>query len=315
MSAVDLSDAAVAPAHDAKKDTAAIDLTDEQKEETEEEVAARKAAEAAAVEAARKKAEAEAARRARVAAAEEAAKKAKDEEAAKKKAEEEEARVPLQFSREKKASAIELSADGAIAMSKGDAVGVQLCDHWMASGSKPLIYTVAVVLDDITPQTVLGVVGRNFFPSDWDTDITKSTHAVLVRCGDGKIVYRGKETSFILRKLTSGAKLNFVIDMQTLEMTIEVVGKDGTAVSEIMVERIPSEVTFAVGFVAGGAPQSVRVVGCKKEKPGMLLMGKFRKDLWDDENVQKPLPLNTKKEHGALQAQNDEIKIASTLQD
>ena len=59
----------------------------------------------------------------------------------------------------------------------------------------------------------------------------------------------------------------------------------------------------------------MRVVACKKEKPDNVLLGKFRKDLWDDENVQTPLALNSKKEHGALQAQLDQIKIASTLQD
>ena len=30
----------------------------------------------------------------------------------------------------------------------------------------------------------------------------------------------------------------------------------------------------------------MRIVGCKSEKPEMVLTGKLRKDLWDDENVQ-----------------------------
>ena len=59
--------------------------------------------------------------------------------------------------------------------------------------------------------------------------------------------------------------------------------------------------------------QRVRIVGCKSEKPEMVLMGKLRKDLWDDDNVQTPLPLNVKKERGELQQQQAEIAVAASL--
>ena len=64
---------------------------------------------------------------------------------------------------------------------------------------------------------------------------------------------------------------------QTLEMTIDVVGKEpGSILSSITIENIPSEVTLAVGF-AKGAAQRVRVVGCTCEKPGLYLTGKVRR--------------------------------------
>lgn len=42
--------------------------------------------------------------------------------------------------------------------------------------------------------------------------------------------YKGRNTSFILKPLTSGMKLNVIIDMQTREVTFEVVGAEGDQV-------------------------------------------------------------------------------------
>ena len=160
-------------------------------------------------------------------------------------------------------------------------------------------------------------VGRNYFPSTWDTEspLARSSHAVMLRCGDGSVTHKGKATSFILKKLSSGARLNLIMDMQTREMTIELLGNSpGQIVSSIAVENIPSEITIAVGFAAGGATQRVRVVGCKSEKPDMVLTGKFRKDLWDDDNIIKPLTLNSSnKERGMLQQKQNEIAVAAGL--
>ena len=60
---------------------------------------------------------------------------------------------------------------------------------------------------------------------------------------------------------------------------------------------------------------SVRLVGCTSEKPEMALLGKFRKDLWDDDNVQTPLVLNVKnKERGPGQLQANMEKYAALSQ-
>ena len=54
--------------------------------------------------------------------------------------------------------------------------------------------------------------------------LSKSTQAVVIKCGDGAVLHKGKGTSFKLRKLESGARLNLILDLQTREMTIELVG-------------------------------------------------------------------------------------------
>ena len=46
----------------------------------------------------------------------------------------------------------------------------------------------------------------------------------------------------------------------------------------------------------------------------MALPGKLRKDLWDDDNIQKPLPLNVKeKPRGPSQMAAAEAQVAASL--
>ena len=226
--------------------------------------------------------------------------------------------VPMAFVKTKTGAGVTLSENGKTVSSDGKVVGCQLADTWMAGGRKPLVWTCAIVLEEVSEDTTIGVVGRNYFPSTWDAQapLAKSTHAVMLRCGDGTVNHKGKGTSFILRKLKSGTRLHMILDMQTLEMTIELLGDDKTAVvASLQVENMPSEITLAIGFAASGEKQSVRIVGCKKEKPEMHLNGKLRKDLWDDDNIQTPLALNVRegKERGALQQQQAEIAVAASL--
>lgn len=100
-------------------------------------------------------------------------------------------------------------------------------------------------------------------------------------------------------------------------MTIEQVGKGvGVVLSSLTLESMPSELTIAVGF-APGKMQSVRVVGCTCEKPGMVLTGKLKKDLWDDDNIQTPLPLNMKQGsalQNALSQHDAEVAVASSME-
>lgn len=223
-------------------------------------------------------------------------------------------KIELQWTQQKLGVGVSVSGDGRVASRQSSGVGVQLTNEWMVgAGKEPKVWTAAIELEEVQEDTCIGVVGRNYFPSDWTDPLTKSTHAIVMRCGDGRVSYKGKSTSFVLRPLASGARLHLVMDMQTRELTFELVGKEaGSVVASLTVEGIPAELTVAVGFASGG-PQSVKVVGCTREKPEMKLLGKMRKDLWDDDNVIKPLPLNVKKERGLREAQLNEIAVAQSL--
>jgi len=222
-------------------------------------------------------------------------------------------REPLQWTTEKLGPAVSVAGDGKSVSRQASGCAAQLTDVWIRGGKKPLVWTVAIALDEVLPDTVFGVVGRNFWPSDWSTPLTDSQYAVVVRCGDGRVHIKGRESSFILRQLSKGSKVNLVMDMQVQELTVEVLGKEpGVVLGSINIEGIPAELAVAVGFTSGG-PQSVRIVGCVSERPEMKLLGKLRKDLWDDDNIQTPLPLNYKKERGPLQMHLQEIAVAASL--
>mmetsp|Transcript_15913 Transcript_15913/g.43172 ORF Transcript_15913/g.43172 Transcript_15913/m.43172 type:complete len:184 (-) Transcript_15913:417-968(-) len=110
------------------------------------------------------------------------------------------------------------------------------------------------------------------------------------------------------RPVKSGARLNVVIDMQIRELTIELLDTKGTIASSITVEGIPGEVAVAVSF--GPGRHAVRLVGNETEKPAMKLLGKLRKDLWDDENVIAPMALNVKKGSDAARGSSMRVKAA-----
>jgi len=220
--------------------------------------------------------------------------------------------VALKWTDEKLAQGVSLNASRDTASSTKR--GAQLCDKWIAGGKRGLIWTVGVALDSVTEDTTIGIVGRNFYPSSWEEELSASRHAIVVRCGDGSVKYKGRATSFRLRALKSGDKLTLTLDMQTQAMTVELMGKEpGSVVSSLELEGLPAELTMAVGFGAGGAgvpQQSVRVVGCTCEKPGMELNGKRIKDLWDDENVQ--LLADELKEKGES-VEEQQAKVASAM--
>ena len=226
-------------------------------------------------------------------------------------------KIDLRWTQDKVGIGVSVGGDGGTASRQASGWGVQLADHWMAgAGKNPMVWTVAVALDEVEPDTCIGIVGRNYWPSDWADPLTSCQHAIVMRCGDGRISYKGKNTSFVLRPLTSGARLHLVLDMQTRELTFELLtSKPGLApvvTGSVTVDGIPAELTLAVGFASGGR-QSVRVAGCTREKPDMKLLGKMRKDLWDDDNIIKPLPLNVKKERGLRDQQLSEMEVAQSL--
>ena len=79
-------------------------------------------------------------------------------------------------------------------------------DQWMAGGKKSAATWQAVLhLDAVAPDTLIGIVGRNFLPSDWSEPIGDSRHSVVLRCGDGSLRHKGRATSLKLRPLPSGS--------------------------------------------------------------------------------------------------------------
>jgi biopolymer transport protein ExbD len=186
----------------------------------------------------------------------------------------EQTKVPLAWTAAKVGPAVNISGDGATASRSASGCGAQLTSEWMQGGRHPHVYHIVLALDEVMPETMIGIVGKNFWPSDWSEPLAKSLHSIVLECGTGKFFVKGKATSFMLKPLTSGARLHMMLDMQVQEMTLELLGTSpGQILSSVTIEAVPAEVTLVVGFCAGG-PQSVRVVACTKELPEMKLLGK-----------------------------------------
>lgn len=188
---------------------------------------------------------------------------------------------PLQWTTEKLGPAVNVSGDGKTVSRQASGWSAQVSDTWFRGGRKPLVWTTALSLDEVQPDTMIGIVGRNYWSGagDWSGSLAASPHAIVLRCSDGRIFIKGKESTFMLCPLPSGSRLNLIMDMQVQEMTVELLGNSpGVVLSSINIDGIPAELALAVGFSNGGA-QSVRIVGCASEKPEMKLLGKLRKDL------------------------------------
>jgi len=210
---------------------------------------------------------------------------------------------------DKLGSGIHVSSDGS-SVSRDAPAGwaTQLADEWLFKD----VTTVILEWGECSGEAFVGVVGRNFNPSPWDVSLNQSTQAVVLDVSTGRFTYKGAKTSFVARKLTSGARLQLIIDMQTREMTTELLGERGEVISSLSVEGLPGEVALAVSF--GPGKQAVRLAESATEKPELELKGKMSKDLWDDENVIEPLPLNVKKnEPSQLKAKAAEIAMALSL--
>lgn len=175
--------------------------------------------------------------------------------------------------------------------------GVQLMDAWLTKD----ITTVALECNQLTEDCCIGIVGRNYNPGDWNGDLMQSTHAVVLHCGTGRVSFKGAETNFVLRPLVSGARLVLTIDMQTREMTFELMGATGAVESSLVVEGVPAE--LAVAVCLGPGEQRVRLAACEMQKPDKVLLGKSVKDLWDEENVVPPLAQNVRSDDNLLSQQ------------
>jgi len=204
----------------------------------------------------------------------------------------EEIEQPLRFSIRQRPAGIRISRRGNVASSQGGASDALLCGIWMPS-ARPLTWQVDLAVEEAHAEMVIGVVGRNYRGGS----LAASKHTAVVRVNDGRIVSKGADTPFMLRPLVRGDKLRLIVDMQARELTFELVGAHhavscAAAGCAATIERIPEEVTVAVGFASSSTalPQRVRLLGCVSDKPvRQPSSARASKGLWDDDNVQQPL--------------------------
>jgi len=182
--------------------------------------------------------------------------------------------------------------------------GCQLADAWLTKD----ITTVAIECSEITDDTYIGLVGRNYNPEDWAGNLAESHHAIVLHAATGRVSHKGASTSFVLRKLQPGARLVLTIDMQKRELTFELkasAADDAKAESTLVLEDIQAEVAVAVCL--GPGDQNMRIAGCVRSKPEFKLLGKRVKDFWDEENVVPPLALNVRSDDDR-QSQNRKMQ-------
>jgi hypothetical protein len=123
----------------------------------------------------------------------------------------EQTKVPLAWTAAKVGPAVNISGDGATASRSASGCGAQLTSEWMQGGRHPHVYHIVLALDEVMPETMIGIVGKNFWPSDWSEPLAKSLHSIVLECGTGKFFVKGKATSFMLKPLTSGARLHMML--------------------------------------------------------------------------------------------------------
>lgn len=220
------------------------------------------------------------------------------------------ASVPMRWTTQKLGAGMCLSGDtSTISRTCSSGHSVQLGDTWLSRD----ITTIAMCCSEVTEDTFIGVVGRNFYPSSWEVSLAECSHAVSVNAREGRVTHKGSNTNFVLVPFKSGAKIQLVIDMQLRELTIELLGDDpGVVVSSMVVEGIPHEVTLGVSF--GPGRSSISIVNSKTEKPELRLEGKMHMDLWDDANVIKPLTVGVMNHQpSALKEMLEEQNVALSL--
>ena len=61
--------------------------------------------------------------------------------------------VPMAFVKTKTGAGVTLSENGKTVSSDGKVVGCQLADTWMAGGRKPLVWTCAIVLEEVSERS------------------------------------------------------------------------------------------------------------------------------------------------------------------
>jgi hypothetical protein len=184
--------------------------------------------------------------------------------------------------------------------------GVQLAEHWVTKD----VVRVTLALEEVSGECEVGVVGRNFNPSNWSAPLHDNSHAVVLNAKSGRIIHKGRETSFVLRNgLCSGCVISVSADLGARSLTIERLAADGTAEATVSCDNIPAELAIAVAF-GPGSHRAVILEGLehKPEKPAQT---RSTKELWDEDSVQK-LDLHQKKT-SEQKLKDAEIAVAETL--
>ena len=161
----------------------------------------------------------------------------------------------MRWGAEKIGPAMVLSADRLTVSRDAGGWGAQISDTWISKD----VTTFALSMESVTEDTCIGIVGRNFNSSPgWDAPLVEHKWAIVLRAGDGKVFHKGRGTSFILKPLESGARLNVVVDMQLREMTYELLGEETeNIISSLTVENIPAELALGIKMYASGKTQCI----------------------------------------------------------
>jgi len=170
--------------------------------------------------------------------------------------------------------------------------GVQLADVWLSARGNDAA-SVVLACEAIGEQAYFGVVGRNYFPGDWDTPLNESHHAVVVDASHGRSYLKQEKGSLLLQPLVSGSRIKLEVNMQLRELRVSLLNSmpstEDTVDFEIALDYLPPEVTLAVCF--GPGENRVRIESSDVERTNKHPANKQRKDLWDEDNKVEPMTL------------------------
>ena len=205
------------------------------------------------------------------------------------------------WQRERCGAGVVVSADGRTASRAAAAAGwgSQRVDEFLTAHTTTTTLTCVA----LGPEAFIGIVGRNF--SESDAALGASRHAIVVHATTGEVWMKGRRSPLCLPRpcavarkggwrmerrpaIASGATVRLVVEMESRELTVELV-EGGEVVGSVTVCEIPAEVAVCVGL-GPGAVHEVRVEGERKERAdgGTAAM---KKDLWDADAVVPPLAL------------------------
>jgi len=194
---------------------------------------------------------------------------------------------PMRWVDSKVGQGVRISEDKmTVSRNSADGWGVQLFDAWLANAGA--MYNLADVMLEVEQVTggalFVGVVGRNFWPSEWDKPLVGNKHAVGVELGKGALWRKELKTDLLLGAASAGQRVHLQIDMVRQELTIDLLGPDNVLLRSVAVGDLPAEVTVAVCM--GPGAQKLRIIGSSSATAVSEASGKQLKDLWDEDNVQ-----------------------------
>jgi len=169
--------------------------------------------------------------------------------------------------------------------------GVQLVNQWLSTGAAAYDQgSIILELGSIGENACIGVVGRNYFPSDWSDDLSKSNHGVVVTANKGQAYAKAlKKENLYLGDLKSGQTAQIEVDMIKQEMSFQLfeylANGDRKEGPKVTVTDLPPEVAIAVGF-GPGAKQQIKIIGSstlKTKKEGTKIGSGVKESLTTDQ--------------------------------